>query len=81
MVVRLGYQDAVVVIDGEKVYVFDGRLLEASLEEVLRYAEYGEGVIPEPLKKFAKDIRDALYSIQASIRKEGYKARVGVQAY
>ncbi|WP_288073512.1 hypothetical protein [Pyrococcus sp.] len=80
MVVRLGYQDAIVIIDGEKVYAFDGRLLEASLEEVLKYVEYGEGVIPEPLKKFAKDIRDALYSIQAPINKE-YKTKVEVQTY
>ncbi|AFK23061.1 hypothetical protein Py04_1489 [Pyrococcus sp. ST04] len=64
MKIRLAYPDAVVVISDDSVLMFKGKLIEASLEEVLSYAESGSGIIPDELKEIALDILRAVESIR-----------------
>jgi len=56
MVVRLGYRDKVVYVDGGRVYLFRGRLYSAPLDEVLRSAYSGDGLVPPEIREIAGDV-------------------------
>ncbi|MFA4639531.1 hypothetical protein [Pyrococcus kukulkanii] len=60
MKVRLAYPDKLVIVEEDRVIMFNGKLIEGELDEVLSYAESGQGVIPDELKKVAVDIKRAV---------------------
>jgi len=56
MVVRLGYRDKVVYVDDGWVYLFREKLYSAPLEEVLRSAYSGDGLVPPEIREIAADV-------------------------
>jgi|GEM_PF-1918381 hypothetical protein len=56
MKVKLAYPDYIVEITEKEVFLFNGRLISAPLDEIVEYATGKEAVLPEELKKIAIDI-------------------------
>ena len=56
MKVKLVYPDHIVEITEKEVYLFNGRLVSAPLDEVLYYAYGKDAVLPEELKRVAYDV-------------------------
>jgi len=73
MRVRLGYRDKVVAIDGDTVYVFNGRLYSAPIEELVRHYLTGFGVLPDALKSVTEDVVRVLLRTGEF---EGFEAKV-----
>ncbi|ASJ16391.1 hypothetical protein A3L04_04530 [Thermococcus chitonophagus] len=79
MKIRLAYPDKLVVVEGDKVLVFDGKLVEGELSEVMAYAEGSQAILPEELKKVAMDIKRAIEAMRIPI--EVRSREIGVEAY
>jgi len=62
MRVKLGYKNKLVELDGETVYVFDGKLYSAPIREVVGYYVKGTGVLPESVRAVAADVARFLMS-------------------
>jgi hypothetical protein len=73
MKVKLGYPDKIVEIDDDTVYVFDGKLYSAPLEELVKYYLTGFGVLPRPVKAVTEDVVRVLLRTGEF---EGFEARV-----
>jgi len=56
MVVRLAYPDRVVIVEGDEVLVFDGRLHSAPLRDVMRSARGSPIPLPPEVKEVAGDV-------------------------
>ena len=65
MGVRLGYPDRIVEVDGERVYVFKGRLVSAPLQEVVRHYRGEEALLPPPVREVSRDIVAAILRTRA----------------
>lgn len=78
MRLKLAYPDCLVEVNGEEVYAFCGRLFRASISEVRAYVEGRDGILPEPIKRVARDIMDVLDSLE--LRKGYYRALHGIRA-
>ena len=60
MRVRLGYPDRVVEVADGRVYLFNGKLRSAPLEEVLNHYTKGEGLLHPDLKEIVPDVMRVL---------------------
>ncbi len=60
MVLRLGYSNRIVEISEDTIYVFNGRLFSAPLEEVIRYYTTGEVLLPPAIKEVAGSVAKVL---------------------
>ncbi|WP_048151634.1 hypothetical protein [Palaeococcus ferrophilus] len=60
MRLKLAYPDCLVEVNGEEVYTFCGRLFRASLSEIRAYVEGRDSILPEPIKRKARDIVSVL---------------------
>ncbi|MFA4645925.1 hypothetical protein P8X24_01410 [Pyrococcus kukulkanii] len=78
MKVRLAYPDKLVIVEGGRVVVFSGKLVEGELEEVLSYAESGQGVIPDELREVASDIKRAVDIMRMQIGIRGREVEMPV---
>ncbi|NJE07911.1 hypothetical protein E3E31_05145 [Thermococcus sp. M39] len=56
MKVKLAYPNYIVEVTENEVYLFNGKLVSAPLDEVLYYAYGKDAVLPEELKKVAHDV-------------------------
>lgn len=56
MRVKLAYPNCIVEITEKEVFLFNGRLISAPLDEIVEYITGREAVLPEELKKIAVDI-------------------------
>ncbi|WP_297437029.1 hypothetical protein [Thermococcus sp.] len=56
MRVRLGYPDRIVEVADGRVYLFNGRLLSAPIEEVLNQYTKGEGLLHPELRDVVPDV-------------------------
>lgn len=56
MKVKLAYPEYQVEITEKEVYLFNGKLISAPLDEVIYYAYGKDAVLPEELKKVAHDV-------------------------
>jgi hypothetical protein len=56
MRVRLGYPDRIVEVTDGRVYLFNGRLLSAPIEEVLNHYTKGEGLLHPELREVVPDV-------------------------
>jgi len=63
MRVKLVYPNHIVEITEKEVYLFNGKLVSAPLDEVLYYAYGRDAVLPEELKKVAHDVLRVFNSI------------------
>lgn len=63
MRVKLAYPNHIVEITEKEVYLFNGKLVSAPLDEVLYYAYGKDAVLPEELKKVAHDVLRVFNSI------------------
>ncbi|WP_297421683.1 hypothetical protein [Thermococcus sp.] len=60
MVLRLGYSNRIVEISENTIYVFNGRLFSAPLEEVIRYYTMGDVLLPPAIKEVAGSVAKVL---------------------
>ena len=77
MRVKLGYLGRLVEIRDDIVYVFDGKLYSAPLEELVRYYLTGFGVIPKPLRMVSGDVVRVLLGTREFKGFEGKVQRYG----
>lgn len=76
MGIKLGYNGLLVEIEDNTVYVFEGKLYSAPLDELVRYYLTGFGVLPKPLRKVSKDV------VRVLLRTRDYKGfSVRIQGY
>ncbi|MFA4700787.1 hypothetical protein [Pyrococcus kukulkanii] len=78
MKVRLAYPDKLVIVEEDRVIMFNGKLIEGELDEVLSYAEGGQGVIPDELKKVAVDIKRVVDVMRMQIGIRGREVEMPV---
>ncbi|MFA4661650.1 hypothetical protein [Pyrococcus kukulkanii] len=78
MKVRLAYPDKLVIVEEDRVIMFNGKLIEGELDEVLSYAESGQGVIPDELKKVAVDIKRVVDVMRMQIGIRGREVEMPV---
>ena len=71
MKVKLVYPEYQIEITEKDVYLFNGRLISAPLDEVIYYAYGKDAVLPEELKKVAHDVLRAftLFSTESNLSK------------
>jgi len=53
---KLGYNDKLVEINEGEVFVFNGKLYTAPLEEVVKYYLSGSGVLPPAIRDVTGDV-------------------------
>jgi len=73
MKIKLGYPNKIVEIDKDTVYVFEGKLYSAPIEELVKYYLTGFGVLPRPVRAVTEDVIGVLLRTGEF---RGFEARV-----